>query len=83
MRPGVQVEILGHLIYFFPEAIRHGTRVTTTVPSGTAVGYLPDLLNIPRHEIQAILVNGVAVRNLAATLGPGDRVVVLPIVSGG
>ena len=77
------MEVLGHLIYFFPEPMRCGARVTTTVPSGTAVGYLPDLLNIPRHEIQAILVNGVVVRNLAATLGPDDQVVVLPIVSGG
>lgn len=83
MRQRVRVEVIGHLIYYFPETTRQGARVTTTVPSGTAVGYLPDLLKIPRHEIQAVLVNGVLVRDLATTLGPDDQVVILPIVSGG
>lgn len=79
----VEVEVVGHLIYFFPESAREGPRVRTTVPSGTAVGYLPDLLGIPPQEVHAYLVNGVSVRNLSAQLGPGDQVVILPVVSGG
>lgn len=33
--------------------------------------------------MQAILVNGVSVKDPAASLGPKDHVVILPIISGG
>ena len=79
----VDVEVLGHLIYYLPAESRNGATARTTVPTGTAVGHLAELLNIPRHEMQAILVNGVSVTDPAASLGPADHVVILPIISGG
>lgn len=79
----VQVELMGHLIYYFPESMRSGARVRTTVPSGTAVGHLSDLLKIPPQEIQVFLVNGLSVRELSTVLQPRDQVVILPVISGG
>ncbi len=78
-----QVEVLGHLIFYLPAEARNGTVARTTVPSGTAVGHLPELLGIPKHEIQAVLVNGVSVNDPSIALGPSDQVVVLPVISGG
>lgn len=79
----VQVEVLGHLIFYLPEDLRNGTRAVASVPSGTAVGHLPEMLGIPKHEVQAVLVNGAVAGDAAASLGPSDRVVVLPVISGG
>lgn len=79
----VPVEVLGHLIYYLPKGLRGGISARTTVPSGTAVGHLPEILGIPREEVQSVLVNGVVVKEPSAMLSPHDRVVVLPTISGG
>ncbi|MGE5580431.1 MAG: MoaD/ThiS family protein [Bacillota bacterium] len=79
----VGIEVLGHLIFYLPSESRKGNVAIVSVPVGTTVGQLPDLLSIPRHEIQAILVNGDTARDPSAALGPHDKVTVLPIISGG
>lgn len=82
-RERIQVEVLGHLIFYMPPESRTGTKAASSVPAGTSVGHLVDMLGIPKHEVQAVLVNGVAVSDPAASLGPSDRVVIVPIISGG
>jgi len=79
----VGIEVLGHLIFYLPTEFRNGNVAIVSVPVGTLVGQLPDLLGIPRHEIQAILVNGDTARDTATALKPHDKVTVLPIISGG
>jgi len=79
----VEVEVLGHLIFYLPAESRRGTKATVPVPSGTAVGHLPEMLGIPKHEIQSVLVNGATITNPATALGPSDRVAILPVISGG
>lgn len=79
----LEIEVLGHLIFYLPSESRNGTKATVKVPAGTAVGHLPELLGIPKHEIQSVLVNGATANNPATMLGPSDRVVVLPVISGG
>lgn len=79
----VTVQVMGHLIYYLPKEQRDGARACAQVPSGTALGYLPDMLSIPRHEIHGFIVNGRPVNDMATVLGPGDVVVILPVVSGG
>ncbi len=79
----IEVEVLGHLIFYLAPECRNGSAAFVSVPVGTRVNDVPDLLGIPRHEIQAILVNGDSPRDPSITLGPQDKVTVLPIISGG
>jgi sulfur carrier protein ThiS len=79
----IEIEVVGHLIFYLARELRKGTGARVAVPVGTTVGNLPELLGIPRHEIQAVLVNGAIVADPSATPGPKDQVVVLPVISGG
>lgn len=81
--PQVQVEVLGHLIFYLRAGARAGTIARATAPVGTAVSHLPELLGIPKHEIQAVLVNGTSVSDPSHALGAKDQVVILPVISGG
>jgi molybdopterin converting factor small subunit len=80
---GVEVQVLGHLIYYLPPVSREETKAVATVPVGTALGCLPGLLDIPHFEIQSYVVNGQAVTDLSRVLGRGDTVVLLPVISSG
>jgi len=77
------VEILGHLIFYLPPESRQGTKSQVKVSPGIALGYLPDLLGIPRGEVQAFILNGNSVQDMSIVLGPEDHVLLLPIISGG
>lgn len=79
----VPVEVLGHLIFFMPDETRSGSRATARVTAGTPAIDVPSLLGIPKHEVQAVVVNDTAVTDPGIKLGPSDRVVILPVVVSG
>jgi len=79
----VHVEVLGHLIFFMPEETRSGSRATSSVPVGTPAIDVPSTLGIPKHEVQAVVVNDTAVTDPGITLDASDRVVIMPVVISG
>ncbi|MGI6642643.1 MAG: MoaD/ThiS family protein [Bacillota bacterium] len=77
----VTVEVLGHLIYYLSGEYRDGPRARKVFRPGITVGHLPELLDIPVPEIEAIVVNGIIVTDKSTVLRSGDQVVIMPVVS--
>ena len=76
----VTVEVLGHLIYYLSGEYRDGPE-RAGIPPRNLVGHLPELLDIPVPEIEAIVVNGIIVTDKSTVLRSGDQVVIMPVVS--
>lgn len=83
-RPGtVTIEVLGHLIFFLPPEARHGTAARLYVEPGTTIEDVVSRIGIPSSEIGTVLVNGVSPNSQKDHLGPGDRVVIVPVIFAG
>jgi molybdopterin converting factor small subunit len=79
----VSVEVLGHLVFYLPPESRKGAAAKSSVPPGTRLGNLADMLGIPPADIQSFVVNGETVFDPSYVLASGDTVVILPVISGG
>lgn len=83
METSVNVEVLGHLIFYLPVHSRDGAKARAEVPVGTTLERIPDMLGIPPVEIQSFVVNGETISNSSFIVRRGDAVVILPVISGG